>query len=207
MYFILALIAWGYIGIQLMREQINKEVADAEYAARERKCRRLQEEHPALYQEFCDKYVDESLVIIFSQSCTLLRPKDEEETLLVQRIQDEVGIKPTVGMVTVAKAAQQGRIPRQFANGGIRASTGSKVLEERRFFTWYNKELQAHGMEYQMMYVASADVNKFEWGELELATPVSEDTNGKDVRGYYLWMPQWNWYETFWHAKLFTLDK
>lgn len=58
---------------------------------------------------------------------------------------------------------------------------------ERRFLTWYDKELRLHGFPYKLLFAPWHKKTEFRAGDITVAIPVSE--HPEITSGVYFWEP------------------
>lgn len=180
MYFLLAVALWVCIAYILKSGKSRREKSQKER------------------REWFDKASKDhdSFVELYSASDELLSAarhsvysNDEEAKTMRYRIESEAGIKSTADMAIRALLAQQCKMSRTTTYSGFRSSPcGEKDMEiERRFLTWYDKELRLHGFPYQLLFAPWHKKTEFRAGDITVAIPVSE--RPEITSGVYFWEP------------------
>lgn len=138
-----------------------------------------------------DKFVElyaASDELLNSVQCVVYS-NNEEARDIRYRMESEAGIKSTSDMAIMALLAQNCKIMKNSAYSGFRSSPcGEKDMEiERRFLSWYDKELRLHGFQYKLLFAPWHKKTEFRAGDITVAIPVSE--RPEITNGTYFWEP------------------
>lgn len=180
MYFLLAVALWVCIAYILKNGKSRREKSQKE---RREWFDKASKDHDSFVELYSAP--DEMLSAVQHS----VYSNNEEAKMMRYRIEGEVGIKSTADMAILALLAKKCKIPRTTAYSGFRSSPcGEKDMEiERRFLSWYDKELLLHGFPYQLLFVPWHKKIEFRAGDITVAIPVSE--RPEIASGVYFWEP------------------
>lgn len=180
MYFLLAVALWVCIAYILKSGKSSHEKSQR---ARQEWFDKAKADH----DKFVEAYAapDELL----AQVQHAVYSNDDEAQAMRYRIESETGVKATSDMTVRALLAQNCKMSRNTAYSGFCSSPcGEKNMEiERRFLTWYDKELRLHGFQYKLLFAPWHKKTEFRAGDITVATPISE--RPEITSGVYFWEP------------------
>ena len=132
---------------------------------------------------------------------------------MCDRLRNEVGVEPTSEPMIYAILAQIGKIPSELRNGDCVAGickddvTGRPLTQEqgmehleafRKFYMWYDKELEKHGMPYRMLFIPVKPMcrtSNWTWVASNKDVHSVQD-NPEELRGVYFWEPMRQYAQT-----------
>lgn len=132
---------------------------------------------------------------------------------MCSRLRDEAGIEPEEESLVEAMLAQHGKISRSIMYGRSVAGlckddvTGRPLTQEqgmehleafRKFYMWYDKELEKHGMPYRMLFIPVKPMcrtSNWTWVASNKDVHSVQD-NPEELRGVYFWEPMRQYAQT-----------
>lgn len=180
MYFLLAVALWVCIAYILKSEKSRRNKSQRE---RREWFDKANNDH----DRFVEVYSAPNELVSAAQH--LVYSNDEEAMMMRYRIEIEAGIKSTADMTIRALLAQDCKMPITTAYSGFRSSPcGEKDMKiERKFLTWYDKELRLRGFPYKLLFAPWHKKTEFRAGDITVAIPVSE--RPEITSGVYFWEP------------------
>lgn len=180
MYFLLAVALWVCIAYILKSGKVRREKSQKE---RKEWFDKASKDHDRFIELYSAS--DEQLSAVQH----LTYSNNDEAMIMRYRIESEAGVKSTADMTIRALLAQDCKIPKTTAYSGFRSSPcGEMDMKiERRFLTWYDKELRLHGFPYKLLFAPWHKKTEFRAGDITVAIPVSE--HPEITSGVYFWEP------------------
>lgn len=180
LYFLIAIGIWIYILYSIKKDKREHEKVS-------RNTQQWFDSSKENFDNFIERYIAPDSMIDYAEHAVY--SDSEIAKNIKERIKTEIGLRATDDMAIRAILAQYGKIVKKTAYGGIRTSIygRERMGFERKFMIWYDKELQAHGFDFPLLFVTWNNKLRLKSGDDTVAVPVNQCE--EIVSGIYFWEP------------------